>query len=167
MALIRWEPVREAQTIQQEMNHLFGSFFDSPTARVATTARRWVPAMDVVEEADHYVLSADLPGLDEQDVKVELDGELLTISGERRSEYEERGQGYRRVERASGSFSRSLTLPEGVEADAIEASFEKGVLEVRVPKPQQRKPHRVAINADAKSTVVEGAEGASNTADAA
>jgi|ERR1700686_629894 len=157
MTLIRWEPAREVQTIQQEMNRLFGTFFDSPTAANGAVARRWIPAMDLFEEDEHYVLRADLPGLEEQDIKVELDGEVLTISGERRSEQEQRAQGYHRVERASGSFSRSLTLPEGVDAEAIEASFERGVLEVRVPKPKQRTPHRVAIKVGEKPAVIEGA----------
>ena len=144
MALIRWEPAREINSIQQEMNRLFGTFFDSPTYRRASP-RRWVPAMDLVEEAEEYVLRADLPGLDEKDVKIELDERVLEISGERSSRQEERKDGYYRYERASGSFSRSLTLPEGVDPDAIRARFEKGVLEVRIPKPQERKPRRVKI----------------------
>jgi HSP20 family protein len=144
MALIRWEPARELQSIQQEMNRLFGTFFDGPEGGAGVTVRRWIPAMDLVEDDGHYVLRADLPGLSEEDVKIELEGDVLTISGERSSEQEQSRQGYRRVERASGSFARSLTLPEGVDADSNEASFDKGVLEVRIPKPQERKQHRVA-----------------------
>jgi len=144
MALIRWEPAREINSLQQEMNRLFGTFFDSAGSEVSV--RRWIPAMDLVEEGDHYVLRADLPGLSEDDVKIELDDRVLTISGERRSESEQRQEGYHRVERASGSFSRSLTLPDGVDPEAIEAGFEKGVLEVRIPKPEERKPRRVEIN---------------------
>jgi HSP20 family protein len=155
MALIRWEPAREINSIQQEMNRLFGTFFDAP-AGDTTAARRWIPAMDLVEEDGHYVLRADLPGLAEDDVKIELDDRVLTISGERRSESEQRRDGYYRVERASGSFSRSLTLPEGVDPDAIEASFEKGVLEVRIPKPEERKPRRVSIKAGNGRQTIEG-----------
>src|SRR5690349_3431579 len=131
MAIIRWEPARELQTIQQEMNRLFGTFFDSPTGgNGGSVQRRWIPAMDLAEDGDHYVLHADLPGVDEDDVKVELEDNVLTISGERRSHLEDRKDGYYRVERASGSFSRSLTLPEGVDPESVQASFDKGVLEV-------------------------------------
>jgi HSP20 family protein len=141
MALIRWEPVRELNSLQQEMNRVFNTFFDQP----AGGARRWVPAMDLVETEDHYVLRADLPGVAEADVDLSLDGDVLTLKGERRSEQEEHREGYYRVERATGAFSRSLTLPEGVDGDAIAATFDKGVLEVRIPKPAQRKPRRLQI----------------------
>ncbi len=152
MALVRWEPAREISSLQQEVNRLFGTFFDSPGG-TELAARRWVPAMDLLEEDDRYVLRADLPGLSEKDVNIELDERVLTISGERRSESVERKEGYHRVERASGRFSRSLTLPAGIEADAIEARFENGVLEVRIPKPEQRKPRRVEIKAGGGSTI--------------
>jgi HSP20 family protein len=81
---------------------------------------------------------------------------VLTVSGERKSEREDRKQGYYRIERASGSFSRSLTLPEGIEPDSVQASFEQGVLEARVPKPEQRRPKRIAINVGQKAPVIEG-----------
>ena len=160
MALIRWEPVGGLSTIQSEMNRLFNTFFDTPThSNGITTLRRWVPAMDLVVTDEDYVLRADLPGLSEEDVNIELDENVLTISGERKSEREERKEGYYRVERASGSFSRSLTLPEGVDAEAIRASFENGVLEVHVPKPEQRKPRKVAISVGgAEPKTIEGAE---------
>jgi len=156
MALIRWEPSREIHSIQQEMNRLFGTFLEGSTGQEANGTRRWIPAMDLVEEGGEYVLRADLPGLDEDGVKIELDERVLTISGERSSRQEERREGYYRYERASGSFSRSLTLPEGVDADAIRASFDKGVLEVRIPKPQERRPRRVTITP--AGGVIEGRE---------
>ena len=143
MTLIRWQPA----PLQTEMNRLFGSLFDSPT--LAT--RRFSPPMDLVENEASYVLRADLPGLRAEDVKIEFDHDVLTISGERRSEQEISENGYRRVERASGSFARSLTLPAGVDASKIEASFTDGVLELTVPKPEQSKPHRIAISATAPS----------------
>jgi HSP20 family protein len=138
------------------MNRLFGTFFDSPTGAGNGGARRWIPAMDLVEEKDHYVLRADLPGLSEQDVNVELEDNVLTISGERKSEHEERKEGFYRVERASGTFARSLTLPQGVDHDSIQARFDKGVLEVRVPKPEEHKPRRVAISVGGSAPVIEG-----------
>jgi HSP20 family protein len=150
MALVRWvpasQPARELQSFQQEVNRLFGSLFDSPTGtNRASAARRFVPAVDLVEEDERYVLRADLPGVREQDVKVEVKDNVLTVSGERHSEQQEREQGYRRVERTSGSFSRSLVLPEGVDPTQVQARIEHGVLEVSVPKPAERAPHRVAV----------------------
>ena len=114
--------------------------------------------MDLVETENKFVLRADLPGVAEEDVKVELDDNVLTVSGERKAEHEERKEGYYRVERSSGSFSRSLTLPEGVDADAVEAAFDKGVLEIRIPKPEQRKPRKVAISVGGAQPAIEGAE---------
>jgi HSP20 family protein len=154
MALIRWEPVRELHTMQSEMNRLFNTFFDSPS-RGAQSPRRWIPAMDVVEADDHFVLRADLPGMAEGDVNIEVDDNVLTISGERKSEHEERKDGYYRVERAFGSFRRSLSLPEGVDAEAIQASFNSGVLEVSIPKPEQNKPRKVQISVGGAAKTIE------------
>jgi HSP20 family protein len=158
MALVRWEPLREISSIQNEVNRLFNSFFDTPVSASQGAVRRWLPAMDLFEGDDRYVLRADLPGLTQDDVKIELEDNVLTISGERKSEHEERREGYHRVERASGSFARSLTLPEGVDPAAIEASFERGVLEVRIPKPAERKPHRVSIQVGRAERAIEGSE---------
>ncbi|HEY1834900.1 MAG TPA: Hsp20/alpha crystallin family protein [Solirubrobacteraceae bacterium] len=148
MALIRWQSGRELDSIQSDINRLFGTFFDSHTAQ-ERAQRRWVPAVDLVEEDDRYVLSADVPGVDEKDVTVEVKDNVLSISGERTSEHEESRDGYARVERASGSFRRTLRLPEGTDPAAIEASIEQGVLEVSIPKPAQAGPHKVAIKAPA------------------
>jgi HSP20 family protein len=155
MALIRWEPARELQSIQSEMNRLFNTFFEPPAGGNGSVMRRWSPAMDLVETQDQYVLKADLPGVSEGDVKIELDDNVLTVSGERKAAHEEAKEGYFRVERAYGSFSRSLTLPEGVDADAISASFDRGVLEVRVPKPEQRKPRKVEIAVGGSQPAIE------------
>jgi len=157
MALIRWEPARELQSLQHEMNRLFGTFFDSPTGPGnGGTLSRWIPAMDLVEEGDHYVLRADLPGVREEDVNVEVEDGVLTVSGQRKSEHQQRKEGYYRIERASGAFSRSLTLPKGVNADSVEARFDSGVLEVRIPKPAQLKPRKVAISVGKSAPVIEG-----------
>lgn len=163
MALVRWEPVRELSSIQSEMNRLFNTFFDTSTSAGHAGnggARRWIPAMDLVETDEHFVLRADLPGLAEDDVSIELQDGVLTISGERRAEHETSKEGYYRLERASGSFSRSLTLPDGVNADAIAATFDRGVLEVRIPKPEQRKPRRVQIAVGDQRPAIEGTESA-------
>ncbi|MGI8920901.1 MAG: Hsp20/alpha crystallin family protein [Solirubrobacteraceae bacterium] len=157
MALVRWEPARELSSLQNEMNRLFSTFFDTPSNGGMPVSPRWVPAMDLVEEGDTYVLRADLPGLDEEDVSIELEDRVLTLSGERKLEHEDHREGYARFERAYGSFTRSLTLPQGVDPEGIAASFEKGVLEVRVPKPEERKPRRVAIGGGRRSAkTIEG-----------
>jgi HSP20 family protein len=161
MALIRWEPVRELNTIQNEMNRLFNTFFETSGTQGGGQAagRRWLPAMDLVESGEDFVLRADLPGLSENDVNIELEDNVLTVSGERKSEHEERKEGYYRLERASGAFSRSLTLPEGVDPEKVRASFDRGVLEVRIPKPEQRKPRKVTISAGGgEAKTIEGSE---------
>jgi HSP20 family protein len=157
MTIVRWEPFRELNTLQSEMNRLFDSVFDAPRGGNGGGAlRRWMPAMDLVETDEHFVLRADLPGLGEDDVKIEVEDSTLTVSGERKAEHEERGEGFHRLERAFGTFSRSLTLPKGVDADAVTANFERGVLEVRVPKPEQRKPRRIEIASGGDQRTIEG-----------
>jgi HSP20 family protein len=162
MALVRWEPVRELTTLQNEMNRLFSTFFDNPAGgggANGSSLRRWVPAMDLVETEDHFVLKADLPGLDANDVNIEVEDNVLTVSGERKVEHETQREGFYRVERASGAFRRSLTLPEGVALDDIAASFDKGVLEIRIPKPEERKPRKVSIAVGgASQPAIEGSE---------
>jgi len=160
MALIRWEPVAELNTIQNEMNRLFNTFFDqpAPAGRGGAPSRRWIPAMDLVETADHYVLRADLPGLDDDDVNIQLEDNTLTISGERKTQREQNEEGYYRIERAFGTFTRSLTLPDGVNPDAVQAHFDRGVLEIRIPKPEQRKPRQVQITLGANPKTIESAD---------
>jgi HSP20 family protein len=154
MALIRWEPAAELNTIQSEMNRLFNTFFDQPTSagRGGAPSRRWIPAMDVVETADHYVVRADLPGLSDDDVNIQLEDSVLTISGERNAQHDENEEGYYRIERAFGNFARSLTLPDGVNPDGVQAHFDRGVLEIRIPKPEQKKPKQVQITLGTRPT---------------
>jgi HSP20 family protein len=141
--LIRPEP------FSQEFDRLFSSLFDNGGRQ----AQRWVPAMDLVEADDHFMLKVDLPGLAEDDVTIEVQDNALTISGSREAEHERKEKGWYRLERSYGSFSRSLTLPDGVDADKVEANFDRGVLEVRVPKPEERKPRRIAIGANEQRTI--------------
>ena len=148
MAIVRWDPTRELDSLQGEMNRLFSSFFDPPakgTNGGNGGARRWIPSMDLVETQDQFVLKADLPGMGEDDVNIEVENNVLTIAGERKTEHEEQHEGYYRLERATGSFSRALSLPEGIDADAVTATFDNGVLTVRIPKPEQAKPRKVKI----------------------
>ncbi|HEX2413464.1 MAG TPA: Hsp20/alpha crystallin family protein [Solirubrobacteraceae bacterium] len=153
MTIVRWEPLREFGTLQNEMNRLFNSVFDSPAPGNGATMRRWMPAMDLVETEDDFVLRADLPGLSEDDVRIELEDATLTISGERKAEHESKSEGFYRVERAFGAFSRTLTLPQGIDPEAVAASFDRGVLEVRIPKPEQRKPRRIEIGGSDTKTI--------------
>jgi HSP20 family protein len=150
MTIVRWEPLRELNSLQSEMNRLFNTVFDAPSSSQGSVMRRWVPAMDLVEAGDHFVLKADLPGMSEEDLSIEFEDGTLTVSGERKNEHEEREEGYLRVERSFGAFSRSLTLPKGIDADAVTASFDRGVLEIRIPKPEERKPRRIEIAREAE-----------------
>ena len=127
----------------------FSNDFDRLVTRLfdasGNSPQRWVPAMDLTEAEDHFVLKADLPGLSDEDVSIEVQDGTLTIAGERKAEHVSREKGWHRVERSFGRFSRALALPEGVDPDAVTAEFDKGVLSVRIPKPEERKPRRIAI----------------------
>ncbi len=141
---MRWET-----TLQSELNRFFNTAFDQPAGR------RWVPAMDLIEAADHYVLRADLPGLTHDDLEIEVEDTVLTLSGERARDPREGHDGFFRLERPTGAFSRTLTLPQGVDVDAITASVANGVLEVAIPKPEQTKPRRIEISAVDHPAVIE------------
>jgi HSP20 family protein len=131
------------EPLAADFDRLFNTLFDRNGQ--ATAAQRWVPAMDLVEGEDHFLLRADLPGLTEDDVAIEMQDGSLVVSGERRAEHEQRERGYVRVERQFGKFSRTLTLPDGIDGEQVKASFKNGVLEVWIPKPEQRKPRRIPI----------------------
>ena len=146
MTIVRWEPLRELSSLQGEMNRLFNTVFDQPANGHGNGGiRRWVPAMDLVETESHFVLRADLPGLSEEDIRIEVEDSVLSISGERKEEHQDGQQGFYRVERSFGHFNRTLTLPKGVDAGAVTAAFDRGVLEVRIPKPEAAKPRRIEI----------------------
>lgn len=148
--LVRPEP------FSTEFNRLFNSLFDPS----ASTGQRWIPAMDLVETQDHYLLKADLPGMRQDDVAIEFNDGTLTIAGERKAEYERAEKGFFRLERSFGKFSRSLSLPDGIDVEKIGAEFHDGVLEVTIPKPEQRKPRRIAVshtgNGNGKPATIEG-----------
>lgn len=157
MALVRWDPARELDAFQSDINRLFDSFFSRREGGGSGYgSRRWVPAMDLVETDDNLVLRADLPGMDRDDIEIEVKDGVLTVAGERKAQHEEKREGYHRVERSFGRFSRSLELPKGVEPDSVSASFERGVLEVRMPKPAARKPTRIEIEGGGEPRTIEG-----------
>lgn len=149
MALVRWAPARELYPVPAEINRFFNTLFDTATPVAAHGVRRWTPALDVVESDGEYVVRADLPGIGEDDVSVEVKDGRLRISGERKSEHEDRKDGYTRIERSFGRFARSLSLPEGVDPESVRASFQQGVLEIHVPKPEAPKAHTVEITSGA------------------
>ena len=135
-----------------ELHRLFNTLFEEANANAN---QRWTPAMDLVETENHFILRADLPGLAEEDVSIEVEDRVLTVSGERKAEHETSKEGYHRVERAFGAFSRSLTLPEGIDPEAVAASFDRGVLEVRIPKPEERKPRKISVGVGGQPKTIE------------
>lgn len=160
MALVRLDPARELDAFQSDMNRLFDSFFGRREGAAAGgyESRRWVPPMDLVETDDHLVLRADLPGVEADDVDIEIKDGILTLSGERRAQHEEKREGFHRVERSFGRFSRALELPKGIEPGSVSASFDRGVLEVRMPKPAERKPTKVEIRSGEEGRPIEARE---------
>ncbi len=152
MQLVRRHPAAGSFT---DVERLFDSFFSG--SRTAAVARPYSPAIDVTETEQEIVLSADLPGLGEDDVAIEVHDGVLSVSGERRDERSESDEasGYRRVERSFGRFSRALRLPRGTDPEKVTAKFDRGVLEVRVPKPEAAKPHRVEIGRGEETEAIE------------
>ncbi len=146
MALVRWEPFRELAALQTEMgrwmNQVAGGVA-SPTGNGQSST--WLPAVDVWETDTELVLSFDLPGIEEDKIAVELDDNVLTVTGERERTQEHTNDRFYRFERRFGQFSRSVTLPAGIKEDDIEANYRDGVLEIRVPKPEEQKPKRIQI----------------------
>ena len=143
MALVRWEPFRELTALQNEMSRWMGQV--SGTTPGNGTSSTWLPAVDVWETDDELVLSFDLPGIPEDEIAVELDDNVLTVSGTRERTSEHPSERFYRFERRYGTFSRSVTLPQGVQEDAVQATYANGVLEVRVPKPEEPKPKRIQV----------------------
>ncbi|MFN8110758.1 MAG: Hsp20/alpha crystallin family protein [Thermoleophilia bacterium] len=148
--LMRWDPLRDMTTLRDEVNRLFARGLSAqPAPGGGANVTTWVPAVDLFDTADAFLVKVDLPGLTAADVDVEFDDGVLSISGERRfdaSGAEEHGY---RLERAYGAFSRKLTLPPGVRADQIVATFTDGVLQVRVPKAEEAKPRKIVVDAPA------------------
>jgi HSP20 family protein len=150
MALIRWSPTRDLwdpfsslAEIQDEMNRLF----DTSLRRTGTGPfdGAFVPAIDVVEEKDNFLVRADLPGLSKDDVSVTLQDNYLTIKGEKKHETETKETNYYRKERVHGSFTRTIELPSSVDAKKIDAQFKDGVLQVRLPKTEEAKPKQIEV----------------------
>lgn len=134
-----WDPFRELEEMSTRLNRVFGRSY--PMSREAMTAFDWAPSINVSETPNAYVLKAELPGVKKDDVKLQLQDGILTISGERRYEQDHKDEKVHRVETAYGSFMRSFSVPEDASADAIEANYKDGMLTVKMPKlaPDQKK----------------------------
>jgi HSP20 family protein len=144
MAVVRFEPFRELAALQNEMSRLIHQGFGGQTGSLGGE-NTWLPALDVWETEGEIVVSVDLPGVDEDQVTIEVEDSMLTISGQRERENDVQEDRYYRFERRVGSFSRSITLPQGVSDVDINADFKDGVLDIHIPKPEERKPKRIAI----------------------
>lgn len=139
MALVRWEPMRELEQPTNRMNRLFGYGGRWPTEGEMTLAD-WAPAVDVEETQEEFIVKAELPGLEKEEVKVSCKDGVLTIQGERKQEKEVKDKKYHRIERTYGTFMRSFTLPENVDEKKIMAEQKDGILYVRMPKTAEKKP---------------------------
>jgi HSP20 family protein len=148
MAVVRFEPFRELAALQNEMGRWMNQVMGAQAASGSGGANggsNWLPAVDVWETDTDLVLSFDLPGIAEDKIDVELDDNVLTVTGQRERAQEQSGDRFYRFERRFGTFSRSVTLPQGVDENSIKADYSNGVLEVRVPKPAEPKPRRIQV----------------------
>jgi HSP20 family protein len=150
MAVVRFEPFRELAALQNEMGRWMTQLSEGSGPGNGSS---WLPAVDVEETDNALVLSFDLPGVEEEKISVELGDGVLTVSGERERASENSGEGFYRYERRFGHFSRSVTLPTGVNEEGIQADYSNGVLEVWVPKPEDPKPRRIQIGGGEKATI--------------
>ena len=144
MELMPWRPFGELGSIRSEMDRLWNKFLgETPFARSFT--EEWSPSVDISETKDKLVIKAELPGLDVKDVNVSISGDLLTIKGEKKKEEEEKDEHHHYMERYYGSFQRSFQLPVNVKTDKIEATFDKGVLKVTLPKTEEAQKKEIEI----------------------
>ena len=157
MAIVRWEPFRELAALQNEMGRWMNQVTGSGTAlqpgNGGSATATSLPAVDVWETENELVLSFDLPGIPEDQISVELDDNVLTVSGQREREEQQSGDRFYRYERRFGTFQRSVSLPPGVNEDDIKANYRNGVLEVRVPKPEEQKPKRIQIGVEGQGAI--------------
>jgi len=141
MAIVRWDPFRELTALQTEVNRLFSRVGSGEVAE----RQSWTPSIDVIETDDSIKLKAELAGMHPKDISIEVQDNVLTVSGERRFQEEVKEDKYYRIERRYGSFSRSLALPQTLNENGIEAKYENGVLEVVVPKAEVAKPKKISV----------------------
>ena len=141
MALVRWDPFRELTALQSEVNRLFSR----ATGGDGAERHSWTPAVDVVETDGAITLKAELAGMDPKDINIEVQDNVLTVSGERKFEEEVKEDKFYRIERRYGAFSRSLALPPTADETKVEAKYENGILHVTVPKTELAKPKKISV----------------------
>jgi HSP20 family protein len=144
--LARWEPLQEMEEFQNRLSTLFGRPQRRGNGREEITLPEWTPLADITEDEKEYLIKAELPEMKKEDVKVTVENGVLTISGERKFEKEEKNKKYHRVERGYGTFMRSFTLPDDADANKIKAEFKNGLLKMHLPKSEHAKPKQIEVN---------------------
>ena len=146
-ALTRWDPLKELDEVQNRWAKFFGLPTAPPTAgsQELMTVTEWAPKVDITEDDKEWLVKADLPEVKKEDVKLTVENGVLTITGERKLEKEEKGKKYHRIEKSYGNFFRSFSLPEGADGSKISADFKDGVLNVHLPKSEKAKPKAIDI----------------------
>jgi HSP20 family protein len=149
MSLMRWRPTRDLLSIREEMNRLFDDFFTGwPERRRGLLEGEWAPSVNVAETDEDIVVTAELPGVKQDDVDITITNDVLTLKGEKKEEKEVQKKNYHRIERSYGSFQRSVSLPTGVQADKAKAKYKDGVLQITIPKVEEAKPKQIKINVE-------------------
>ena len=151
--ITRWDPFREFVTIQDRLNRLFRESQSTEGREEALTTSTFAPPVDVYEDEHNITLKIEVPGIDEKDIDVRIENNTLTVHGERKFEKEEKEENYRRVERQYGSFTRTFTMPTTVDAEKVEANYDKGVLKVRLAKKAEAKPKQIKVNVGGEKTL--------------
>ena len=150
--LTRWEPFRELNTLQSRLNRLFEEQ-SRGASEESLTAGAFVPQVDVYEDEHSIQLKLEVPGIDEKDLDIKVENNVLTVSGERKFEKEEKEENFRRVERRYGSFTRTFTLPTTVDSEKVSANYDKGVLKIVLPKKAEAKPKQIKVNIGSEKTL--------------
>ena len=146
MAIVRWEPFRDLVTTQREFDRLFKEAFTPLFGEGELSTRTWAPPVDIYETENDIVLKAELPGVDPKDVEVRVEDSTLYLKGERKFEKEVKDENYHRVERSYGSFARSFSLPNSINAEKVKAEYKDGLLTLTLPKREEAKPRTVKID---------------------
>ena len=146
MNLVTWDPYREIGSLESRFNRLLGSALPRRDRDEEISLGAWIPPVDIVEEKDRILMTAELPGFKENEIQIQMEGGVLTLRGERKSEVETEGRTYHRMERSYGQFVRSFTLPNNVDRDRIKANFANGLLQIELPKREEAKPRQIKIS---------------------
>jgi HSP20 family protein len=145
--IVRFDPFEDMNRLQREVNRLFEDNGRSGRGTEPVSARTWAPAVDILEDQNEIIVRAELPGIKQEEIDIELKGEMLTLRGERQFEDTQRKDNYVRVERSYGQFQRAFTIGVPVKNDAVTASYKDGILEVHLPKSEETKPKKVKVTA--------------------